>query len=175
MRHTPRLYPLSRAHRASSTVTAQCHGPRPARRPGCQCCCWRRRNPLCPSPTRGVRCTISRPGHVGELGRGWLERKRGHLKPSAYRSYENAWRVYVQPRYGAADESQLSVLFATPGCRLWVAELSAKLSASRVTTVYSVLAGILGDAVRDRKIAANPARGVKLPRRTQAAECVSDG
>ena len=108
---------------------------------------------------------------VGEVGRGWLERKRGHLKPSAYRSYENAWRVYVQPRWRAAKVGDIR----HTGVQAWVAELSAKLSASRVTTVYSVLAGILGDAVRDRMIAANPARGVKLPRRTQAAECVSDG
>ena len=41
------------------------------------------------------------------------------------------------------------------------------LSASRVITVYSVLAGILDDAVRDRMLAANPARGVKLPRRSR--------
>jgi integrase len=47
----------------------------------------------------------------------------------------------------------------------WVAELSGELSASMVATVYSVLARILDDAVRDRILAANPARGVKLPRR----------
>ncbi len=34
-----------------------------------------------------------------------------------------------------------------------------------VATVYSVLARILDDAVRDRMLAANPARGVKLPKR----------
>jgi len=33
--------------------------------------------------------------------------------------------------------------------------------------VYSVLAGILDDAVRDRLLASNPARGVKLPRRSR--------
>jgi integrase len=32
---------------------------------------------------------------------------------------------------------------------------------------YSVLARILGDAARDRRIAANPARGVKLPSRAK--------
>ena len=34
-----------------------------------------------------------------------------------------------------------------------------------VATVYSVLARILDDAVRDRLLAVNAARGVKLPKR----------
>jgi Arm DNA-binding domain len=35
---------------------------------------------------------------VGELGPAWLERQRGHMKPSGFRSYESAWRVHVEPR-----------------------------------------------------------------------------
>ncbi len=99
----------------------------------------------------------------GELGPPWLERKQGHLKPSGYRSYENAWRVYVEPRWRGAKVADIR----HTGVQAWVAELSAKLSASRVVTIYSVLAGILDDAVRDRMLAANPARGVKLPRRSR--------
>src|SRR5690348_5262253 len=37
---------------------------------------------------------------VGELGPAWLERRRGHMKPSGFRSYESAWRVHVEPRWG---------------------------------------------------------------------------
>jgi integrase len=47
----------------------------------------------------------------------------------------------------------------------WVAELSGELSPSMVATVYSVLARILDDAVSDRLLAVNVARGVKLPKR----------
>lgn len=36
-----------------------------------------------------------------------------------------------------------------------------------MATVYSVLARILDDAVRDRRLAVNPARGVKLPARSK--------
>ncbi len=108
---------------------------------------------------------------VGELGPAWLERKRGHMKPSAYRSYENAWRVYVEPRWRAAKVGEIR----HTGVQAWVAELSSKgSSASRVITIYSVLAGILDDAVHDRMLAANPARGVSLPRR-QAAERLPHG
>jgi integrase len=100
---------------------------------------------------------------VGELGQAWLDRKRGHMKPSGYRSYENAWRVYVEPRWHGAKVADIR----HTGVQAWVTELSAKLSASRVITVYSVLAGILDDAVRDRMLAANPARGVRMPRRSR--------
>jgi hypothetical protein len=34
---------------------------------------------------------------VGELGPAWLERKRGHLKPSGYAVMETAWRLRVEP------------------------------------------------------------------------------
>lgn len=47
----------------------------------------------------------------------------------------------------------------------WVAEQSAKRGTSTVIAAYSVLARILDDAVRDRMLASNPARGVKLPKR----------
>lgn len=102
---------------------------------------------------------------VGELGVAWLARKEGHLKPSGYRSYESAWRVHVEPRWRATKVADIRYT----NVQAWVAELSKakKLSASRVITIYSVLAGILDDAVRDRMLAANPARGVALPRRSR--------
>ncbi len=85
------------------------------------------------------------------------------MKPSAFRSYENAWRVHVEPRWRATRVGDIR----HTGVQSWVTDLSKSLSASRVITVYSVLAGVLDDAVRDRMLAANPARGVKLPRRSK--------
>lgn len=96
---------------------------------------------------------------VGELGPAWLERQRGHMKPSGFRSYESAWRVHVEPRWHRAKVGEIRYT----DVQAWVTELAAKLSPSMVTTVFSVLARILDDAARDRLIAANPARGVKLP------------
>jgi integrase len=99
------------------------------------------------------------------LGTAWLARKEGHLKPSGYRSYESAWRVYVEPRWRAAKVADIRYT----SVQAWITELSKakKLSASRVVTIHSVLAGILDDAVRDRMLAANPTRGVALPRRSR--------
>jgi integrase len=99
---------------------------------------------------------------VGQLGPAWLVRQ-GHLKPSAYRPLESAWRKHVEPRWSATPIGNVRHTDVVA----WVAELSARLSASTVSTVYSVLARVLGDAVKDRLLASNVARGVKLPRRTR--------
>ena len=96
---------------------------------------------------------------IGELGPAWLNRQKGHMKPSGFRSYESAWRVHVAPRWAGrriADVRYSDV-------QAWVAELSTKRGPSIVRTAYGVLARILDDAVRDKMLAANPTRGVKLP------------
>jgi integrase len=98
---------------------------------------------------------------VGELGPPWLERQRGHMKPSGFRTVESAWRVHVAPRWATKRIADIRYT----DVQAWVAELSAKLSASSTTTAFSVLRRILDDTVRDRILAANPSRGVKLPKR----------
>jgi hypothetical protein len=45
----------------------------------------------------------------------------------------------------------------------WVAELSTTRGPSLVRTAHGVLLRILDDAVRDRMLPSNPARGVALP------------
>jgi integrase len=49
----------------------------------------------------------------------------------------------------------------------WVSDLSNDRSATTVIRAYGVLASILDIAVRDRRILTNPARGVRLPRKTR--------
>ncbi|MBS9535043.1 tyrosine-type recombinase/integrase [Mycobacterium sp. M1] len=100
---------------------------------------------------------------IGSLGPAWLERQKGHMKPSGFRSYESAWRNHVEPRW--AETRIGNVKYSD--VQAWVAALAGKLSPSMIATVYSVLARIMDDAVRDRLIPANPARGVKLPKRAK--------
>lgn len=100
---------------------------------------------------------------VGELGPSWLVRQKGHMKPSGFRSYESAWRVHVKPRWAAVTIADIRY----SDVQAWVAELSGKRGAVIVHTAYSVLARVLDDAVRDRLLVSNPARGVKLPRRAR--------
>lgn len=112
---------------------------------------------------------------VGDLGPHWLTNQRGHMKPSGYRSYDSAWRIHVEPRWGKTPVSAIK----TTAVKAWITELSSApktgrrtetgLSASTIETCLRVLAGVLGDAVSDRRIVSNPARGVKLPKRKDKA------
>jgi hypothetical protein len=99
---------------------------------------------------------------VGKLGPAWLERQRGRMKPSGWRSYESAWRCHVAPRWGRVQIADVKF----SDVQAWVAELSGKRGPVIVETAASVLRRILDDAVADRMLASNPARGVKLPRRS---------
>ncbi len=96
---------------------------------------------------------------IGVLGPEWLER-RTHLKPSSRRVEEVAWRVHVQPRWGTAKLSDIR----HSAVQSWVASMT-KNGSGPVTVIrsFNILAGVLDDAVRDRRILTNPARGVKLP------------
>uniref|UniRef100_UPI00403382B3 tyrosine-type recombinase/integrase n=1 Tax=Glutamicibacter sp. AOP38-B1-38 TaxID=3457680 RepID=UPI00403382B3 len=111
---------------------------------------------------------------VAELGPSWVERKQ-HLKPSSFRPTETAWRLHVQPVWGKR------VISGIPHTEVqaWVTKLSVgddkakppvkPKSATTVIRAYGVLAGILDDAVKDRRMLANPARGVNLPRKKKKA------
>ena len=98
---------------------------------------------------------------VGQLGPAWLDRQRGHMKPSGFRSYESAWRIHVAPRWAATSIGDIRF----SDVQAWVSDLAGWRGAVIVQTAYSVLARILDDAVKDRMLASNPARGVKLPPR----------
>jgi integrase len=97
---------------------------------------------------------------IGELGPAWLERQRGHTKPSTARSYESAWRIHVAPKWGGRTLAAIRY----SDVAAWVAELGARRGRATVVMAYQMLARILDDAVRDRLQASNPARGVKLPK-----------
>lgn len=110
---------------------------------------------------------------IGTLGKVWLP-SQTHLKPSAFEPIEIAWRLYVEPRWGAVPISD--VRFSD--VQTWVSQLSqgtaisnhtnpGPRSATVVLRAYGVLAAILDVAVRDRRILANPARGVSLPRKVK--------
>ncbi|KHO18654.1 tyrosine-type recombinase/integrase [Mycolicibacterium setense] len=100
---------------------------------------------------------------VGELGPEWLARQKAIIKPSAFHSVESAWRVHVEPRW--ASKAIADINFSE--VQSWVAELAGRRKGTVVRTAYDVLARILDDAVKDRRLARNAARGVKLPARSK--------
>lgn len=101
---------------------------------------------------------------VGELAADWLARKEQATAPSHYRMIESAWRVHVKPpwdKVSVADVDQLDV-------EAWIARLGTKgAGATTVLRAHGVLSGILGAAVKAKRIVVNPAKGVEnLPRKT---------
>ena len=101
---------------------------------------------------------------VGEMAEAWLAKKRLSVKPSYIVDLEGAWRKWVEPSWAAVSVSDVT----RKDVQTWVAGISGKgLSASVVLRAHGVLAGILDDAVKDRRIHDNPARGVELPRKTR--------
>ncbi|WP_144792495.1 site-specific integrase [Kocuria palustris] len=97
---------------------------------------------------------------IGALGERWIA-SRSSLKPSTLRTVESAWRNHVQPRWGttAVTDVRFSAV------EEWAAGLAREKSPTTVKRAHGVLSSILAGAVRDRRILANPAEGVALPRK----------
>ena len=104
---------------------------------------------------------------VGELAPDWLARKQQATAPSHYRMLESAWRVHVQPHWGTVSVADVDLL----GVEAWIADMVRKgAGATTVLRAHGVLSGILADAVKGKRLAANPAKGVEnLPRKTARA------
>lgn len=103
---------------------------------------------------------------IAELGATWIG-NQSHLKPSAYRTVETAWRVHVEPTWGSRRLGEIR----HSQVQSWLTAFSANDGKPRSATVviraYGVLAGILDTAVRDHQLASNPARGIRLPRKAK--------
>jgi len=96
---------------------------------------------------------------VGELAPVWLAGKI-NLKPTTRARYEDVLRTHVLPRWSGVP----LVRVEHAEIRAWLAELGAGgLAGASVRKAHGVLSGILGLAVRDRRLPSNPALGVELP------------
>ena len=84
--------------------------------------------------------------------------KASQVKPTTLADARTAWRLHVNPAFGTWQVGAIR----TSDVELWAAGL--KGSATLVRRAHGVLAGMLDLAVKDRLIAANPARGIRLPR-----------
>ena len=101
---------------------------------------------------------------IAELSTGWLERKHQATAPSHYRMLESAWRIHVAPHWGNVNVSDVDTL----GVEAWITVMVRKgAGASTVLRAHGVLSGILTDAVKAKRLSANPCKEVEnLPRKT---------
>lgn len=96
---------------------------------------------------------------IGTWAVQWLE-AQAHVKPtSRYRS-EGILRTHVLPKWQHTRLSDVTHA-AVQG---WVAELGRDLSPASVAKVHRVFSLVMSWAVRNGRLARNPAEGVNLPR-----------
>jgi integrase len=101
---------------------------------------------------------------VDELSADWLAHKKQATAPSHYRMLESAWRIHVKPKWGSVSVADVDVL----GVEAWIAAMGTKgAGATTVLRAHGVLSGILAEAVKGKRLAANPCKGIEgLPRKT---------
>lgn len=98
---------------------------------------------------------------VGELHEQWLG-QQAHTAAATRAKRESAWAQWVRPKWGASEVKDVQ----RSAVRAWVAEMvDAGAQPATVENAVEALRMVLGLAVEDRRIAANPAGGVKLPPR----------
>lgn len=115
---------------------------------------------------RGAMVVDERAGsqRLAQWWPGYLK-SLGGLKNSTVSSYQIAWRLRVEPRFGSTPVRRIRVSQVED----WLADLvAAGLSASKSLEAYGVLKRLLDRAVRDRALAVNPCanRSTRLPRHT---------
>lgn len=100
---------------------------------------------------------------VGELAGDWLARKEQSTAPSHHRMLESAWRVHVAPQWGTVSVGDVDVDMVEG----WIEQMvRVGAGATTVLRAHGVLSGILGAAVKTRRLATNPAKGIEnLPRK----------
>lgn len=107
---------------------------------------------------------------IGQLGASWYAQQT-HLKPSSLKPVRIAWELRVKPRWGDTPVGQVR----HSDIQTWVSTMTKldragvqtaePLSATGVIYAHQVLDRILTMAVKDRRIPANPADDVTLPRK----------
>lgn len=90
----------------------------------------------------------------------WLAAKRPTVKASTFEGIESAWLTHIAETFGDVPLHRIR----TSDVEAWVTVMAGARSASVVRRSHAALAQMLDTAVRDRRIAVNPARGVELPR-----------
>lgn len=97
---------------------------------------------------------------VGELADQWLAGKV-NLAPGTRQVYESVLSVHVRPRWGSVPLSRVD----HGALQAWIAQLIASgMGSWYVHKVHNVMTGIMGLAVRSKRLPSNPCDDLELPR-----------
>lgn len=98
---------------------------------------------------------------IAEMHSEWTA-AQGHIARKTKNTRASVWRVHVEPRWGKVPLA--SVRKTEIG--KWVAAMKeGEVGTETIENAYHVLSMVLGSAVDEKRIATNPADGVKLPKR----------
>jgi integrase len=101
---------------------------------------------------------------VGTWGESWLA-GRVDLKPKTASGYASLWSSQIAPVWERVPLAAIT----NADIAAWVAKMRADgLSASRTRQAFHLFGATLADAVADRRLASNPAAGVRLPKMPRA-------
>lgn len=96
---------------------------------------------------------------IGEWAARWLDGQT-HLKASTRERYAGIVREHITPRWGTTRLSDV----AHSDVQAWVSALARSSAPATVRKVHRVLSLLLATAVKDGRLARNPASGISLPR-----------
>lgn len=97
---------------------------------------------------------------VREWSEKWFDAARAHLKIKTQANYRTLLDLRIYPTFGDLRLSAVRPIMVGE----WVAQLSAKLSPSRVRQAYRLLSQVMRAAVENDLIGVSPCRRVRLPR-----------
>ena len=106
---------------------------------------------------------------VSDLWELWRN-QTGHLSAKTRQSQETAWNAHVKPRWAGVAVGDIRVT----AVRAWVSEMASEteghpaVGVPTIERAVGVLRALCEVAVDDKRIAANPAVNVKLPKREHA-------
>lgn len=103
---------------------------------------------------------------VGSLYPSWRDGQT-HIKATTKATRLTAWNAHVKERWEAVEVGKIR----PSAVRSWVAAMATSgAGAATIENALGVLRGVLSAAVEDGLIPANPAAGVRAPRRTPKAK-----
>lgn len=96
---------------------------------------------------------------VAEVAERYFANLTGTVESRTIQGYFQHWRTHLGPTFGLVPVEELTV----PRIQEFVSKLATRRSAATTRKVHRTLSLILDQAVAERRLAVNPAHGVRLP------------
>lgn len=96
---------------------------------------------------------------VAEVAERYFANLSGTVESRTIEGYRQHWRTHLAPAFGHLPVDEISA----PRIQEFIATLAARRAPATTRHAHRVLSLILDQAIAERRLAANPAHGVRLP------------